>query len=221
MSIDLSSLGPADLEALHGVLAKLKGGADNSDVKKRRKRPKKQAIQYLEEDEIERLFRAVKDPRDKAILRVAYHRGLRASEIGRLDLSDYRVKDDRLQVNRLKGSASGEYHLCGNEVRALKAWLKVRGTSPGPLFPSRTGKGISRQMLDVLIRRYGAAAGLPREKCHMHALKHSCGTHLLNRGESIEDVQDHLGHRNIQNTLVYAKLTNRRREQRDKRLRDW
>jgi hypothetical protein len=36
-----------------------------------------------------------------------------------------------------------------------------------------------------------------------------------------EGLQDHLGHHNIQNTLIYAKFTDARRQQRDKRLRDW
>jgi integrase len=204
-----------DLDALAAlVVAKLKPAGTP-------RRRRQVEIKYLTLEEIERLFRVIKAPRDTAIFRLAYHRGLRASEIGRLQLSDLRLKDDRIQINRLKGSASGEYHLCASEVRALRAWLKVRGDEPGPLFPSRKGRGISQQMLDVLMKRYGAAAGIPAEKRHMHALKHSCGTHLLERGESIEDVQDHLGHRNIQNTLVYAKLTNARRQQRDRRLRDW
>jgi site-specific recombinase XerD len=89
------------------------------------------------------------------------------------------------------------------------------------LFPSRNRARISRQRLDELMKKYCAAAGIPPEKAHMHALKHSCGTHLMDRGESIEDVQDHLGHRNVQSTLIYAKFTNRRRQERDERLRGW
>ena len=112
------------------------------------------------------------------------------AELGQLELSDWIVRDDRLVIRRLKGSAGGEYHLCASELRALKAWIKVRGTDPGPLFPSRkrTGKGISSQQLWELTRKYGQAARIPLDKCHPHAFKHSCGTHLLNRGEAIEDV---------------------------------
>lgn len=219
MNLDITQLGAAEQAQLAGLLAKLQPNAATSAgaTKKRRSSD----IKYLTEDEVERLFKVITATRDRAIFRVAYHRGLRARELGRLKLADYLVREDRLDVRRLKGSAGGEYHLTSGEVRSLRAWLKERGTEAGPLFPSRRGKGISQQMLDVLMKRYGAAAGIPREKCHMHALKHSCGTHLLNRGESVEDVQDHLGHRNIQNTLIYAKFTNRRRQERDRRLRDW
>ena len=70
------------------------------------------------------------------------------------------------------------------------------------------------------MKRYGAAAGLPPELCHTHTMKHSCATHLLNMGLQIEDVQDHLGHRNIQSTLEYAKYSSQRRAAKDGRLRD-
>ena len=76
-------------------------------------------------------------------------------------------------------------------------------------------------MQDKLVKQFGPLAGIPPEKCHVHCLKHSCGTHLLARGESLEDVQDHLGHRSIQSTQEYAKFTSPRRQARDKRLRDW
>ncbi len=184
----------------------------------RRARPE---IQYLTEQEVERLFSVIRDPRDLAMFRVAYHRGLRAREIGLLQLADFDPRSDRLTVRRLKGSRGGQYHLTKNEVKAIRAWLRIRGGAPGPLFPSRVGKPISQQMLDVLMKRYGEAAGIPPEKRHVHVLKHSAATHLLNRGEPIEDVQDHLGHVNIQNTMIYARITNKRRIERDRRLRDW
>jgi integrase len=212
---DLPNLSQTEIHALEALLAKLKPGQKARGARHAR------TIQYLTEEEIGRLFSAIKNRRDIAIFRLAYHRGLRAGEVRRMQFSDLRLTQDRIFIRRLKGSASGEYHLTASEVRALRAWVRVRGPEPGPLFPSRRKQGISERMLNVLMRRYGQAAGIPAEKCHFHALKHSCATHLLNRGESIEDVQDHLGHRNIQNTVIYAKVTNSRRQERDRRLRDW
>lgn len=218
MNLDVSALGAAEQTQLAALLAKLQPAAEAAPKKKRRDRD---AVKYLTQEEVERLFAAIGSQRDRAIFRLAYHRGLRASEIGRLQLADWRQKTDRIHVARLKGSNSGEYHLCAREVRALRAWLRERGSDPGPLFPSRRQRGISQQMLDVLMKRYCAAAGIPREKAHMHSLKHSCATHLLERGESIEDVQDHLGHVSPASTAIYARFTNVRRQTRDKRLRDW
>jgi len=177
---------------------------------------------YLSEEEIESLFAVIQDPRDRAIFRLAYHRGLRASEVGELRLEDYRPAAQRLFVRRKKGSISGEYRLTKNEVGALNAWLAERGSDPGPLFPSNRGTGINRRTLDVLMKRYGAQAALPLDKRHMHCLKHSCGTHLLSgRGLDVAEVQDHLGHVDIRNTMIYSKITNRRRDEVGERLRNW
>jgi len=191
-------LTPEQVERLQALLSRTIA----TEPARRKRRRRDESIKYLSEDQLERFFAAIQDPRDIAIFRVVYHRGLRAGEVGRLQLSDWNQERDRMRFSRLKGSHGGEYHLTSREVRALRAWLKVRGAEPGPLFPSRKGRGISQQMLDVLMKRYGRLAGLPHELCHTHALKHSAATHLLNRGEAIEDVQDHLGHSNIQSILV-------------------
>lgn len=179
------------------------------------------AHKLLTENEIAALFDAIENPRDIAMFRLAYHRGLRASEIGKLQLADYRIRDGRLMVRRLKGSISAEFKLTEVEIKAIRNHLRGRGTEAGPLFLSRNHRAISRYTLDDLMKKYCEAAGITREKAHMHALKHSCGTHLLERGESIEDVQDQLGHRNIQNTQIYARMGNKRRDDRADRLRDW
>lgn len=226
MPLDISSISPAEAHSLLSALL-LKSQAGDDPVAKKKPAKKKRGgaeIKYLTEPELEKFFRAIDKAgsvRDRAIFRIMYHRGLRAREVGMLQLSDWLVRDDRLIVRRLKGSNGGEYHLVKKEVSALRAWVKVRGTDAGPLFPSRNGSPISQQMLDVLCKKYGAAAGLPVAKCHSHAMKHSCGTHMMNMGFSTEDVQDHLGHRQVANTQIYAKYTNSRRQERDKRLRDW
>jgi site-specific recombinase XerC len=187
-----------------------------------KRRLSQNAPSYLTEKEIDDLFRVIKSPRDRALFRVAYHRGLRASEVGILKLSDYRPApvQGRLYVHRLKGSISREYLITEIETAALKTWLRVRGPIPGPLFVSRNHRAISSRRLDQLMKRYCARAGIAAEKAHMHALKHSCGTHLVDllHGD-IMAVQDHLGHADVASTMVYAKF--RRAEQNAERLRDW
>lgn len=186
----------------------------------RRQRKKKQP-QFLQFDELERLFKSIDSTRDRAIFRLAYHAGLRASELGLLDMRDYNARTDRIMIHRLKGSNDGEHHLSREESRALRAWLKLRGGSPGAIFPSRLGSPISRKTLDLLMKSYGAAAGIPPKLRHFHVLKHTCATHLLSKGFHVDQVQDWIGHANIQNTMIYAKVTNARRDEMGRSLRDW
>jgi integrase len=214
--VDISKLDPVELAEWNRLV-----DLDAKSPIKRKTRKKEIVLKYLSEEQLERFFNVIKSARDLAIFRVVYHRGLRAGEVALLQLSDWNRERDKLRFSRLKGSHGGEYLLTSREIRCLRAWLRVRGVEPGPLFPSRRGKGISQQMLDVLMKKYGKAADLPPELCHTHSLKHSAATHLLNLGESIEDVQDHLGHVSIQSTLVYAKYSSKRRSIKDQRLREW
>ncbi len=142
--------------------------------------------QYLTQTEIHKLFSVITSPRDRAIFRIVYHRGLRAHEAGLLQLSDWNERDGMLYVRRGKGSISRDYRITPAEATALRAWLKIRGRDPGPLFPSRQlregGLGIHRSQLDRLYRGYCAKAGIRPEKAHLHAVKHSSGTGLSERG---------------------------------------
>jgi len=63
------------------------------------------------------------------------------------------------------------------------------------------------------MRGYGEAAGIPPDKRHFHVLRHSIAVHLLDAGADIMFVRDLLGHKNIQNTMVYARLTSARRDE--------
>lgn len=181
--------------------------------------------QYLTQTEVHALFNVIDSVRDRAIFRIVYQRGLRSHEPGIMKLSDWNARDGLLHVRRGKNSISRDYRLTPIEATALRAWLKVRGDAPGPLFPSRQiragGLGIHRNQLDRLFRRYCAAAGIRPEKAHMHALKHSCGTHLAERGNSADTIQDWLGHRAISSTQVYMHFSQRRRDDAYERNKDW
>ena len=186
----------------------------------KRKRRKKRLPIYLQTEEVERFFRMIDSPRDRALFRLMYHAGLRASEVGIIQLREYNSRTERIFIHRLKGSNSGEHHLCREESRVLHAWLKVRGPWLGPLFPSNRRTGIKRSMIDVLVKKYGEMAGIDQKFCHAHIFKHTCATHLFDKGFHVEQVQDWLGHVNIQSTMVYAHTTNERRSQMANELRD-
>jgi site-specific recombinase XerC len=93
-------------------------------------------------------------------LQLKLGRGLRASEVGLLEMKHLRMKEDRLYVTRLKGGRTGKFLITERESRALKPYLKDRGWLPGPPFTSRNKRAISRRRLDELMKFYGQRAGL-------------------------------------------------------------
>ena len=70
--------------------------ADRAQPVKPKAKRKRKVVTFLREEEIERLFSVIDGTRDRAIFRLAYHAGLRASEVGMLELRDYDPKTDRI-----------------------------------------------------------------------------------------------------------------------------
>jgi len=181
-------------------------------------RRKDRIIQALTQDEVRRLFNVITTKRDRVLFRVAYRHGLRASEIGLLSRSDADLRTGRLTVHRLKGSLSGVYPMQPDTQKLLKAYHKSREDVSPYLFISNRQAPITRYTLWHLMQTYGKAADLPPEKRTFHILKHSIATHLLDAGADLAFVRDWLGHANIQNTLIYARVTTVKRDTEARRL---
>jgi len=178
-----------------------------------RRRASPEPPKSLSPAELDSLFRVIKSKRDEAAFRVMYCKGLRVSEIGLLDLSDFDDRGGRLTIHRLKGSLSGTFGMHDKELRAMRAWVRERGTAPGPLFLSRNHRPISDRRLRELMEHYCRRAGIARALAHPHILKHTRGTLLLDETGSLDVVADALGHKQIQNTRIYAQTSDRRREE--------
>ena len=171
------------------------------------RRPEQRTIYFLTQDELRQLFKIIRSKRDKAIFLIAYRHGLRASEIGLLQRADVDAKQGKIAIHRLKGSISGVYPLQPDMLKAIRSYLRTRTDESPYLFLSNRNVPISRYTLHHLMQTYGEVAGLPVEKRKFHCLKHSIATHLLDAGADLAFVKDWLGHANIQNTTIYARLT--------------
>ncbi len=176
------------------------------------------AITYLTQEEVQNLFAAIKTKRDRAIFAVAYRHGLRASEVGMLQLTDLDLKAGRITINRVKGSMSGTYPMSPDTVKLLKSYIKSRTDASPYLFISNRCLPIDRRTLLLMMKKYGTVAGIPKEKQQFHALKHSIGTHILDAGEDVYFAKDWLGHKNIQSTIIYSKFSTGTRDARARKM---
>lgn len=169
-----------------------------------------QVPRYLTQEEAQAFFGVITDLRDQALFALIYHYGLRVSEVALLARSDVNFDRGRLLVRRVKGGVWSERPLFRSTARLLRQYVR-RAHSPrsGALFPGRRGP-LQKRQIQALFTRYRDRAGLPAHYT-CHSLRHSIATHLLDAGEALEFVQDHLGHRNIQSTTIYARITDRHR----------
>jgi site-specific recombinase XerD len=179
-------------------------------------------IKYLEKEEVYRLFKSItgKNYRDKALFDLIYRHGLRRIEATWLR-KDW-VHNSRIWIQRAKNGISQEYNLHPASEKLLELYLAQRGEDNNPyLFISResgNNNPISRGLIYYLFNKYAAKAGIVPEKRFVHILRHSIAVHLLNAGWDISDVQDWLGHKDIRNTAIYGKISNKRREMQFRKL---
>lgn len=175
-------------------------------------------IKYLSHEQTRAFFSVIDVPRDYAMFLIIYRRGLRASEVGMLERGDVDIKAGYITVNRLKGSLAGRFKLLSDELKALRRYLRTRDDSSRFLFPNKYGEQLTRAGVFNLMRKYGRLADLPAELQHPHCFKHSIATHLLEAGADLRIVQDALGHKEIDNTVIYTTIANPVRDQKQREL---
>ena len=165
---------------------------------------------YLTQDELTRFFAAIDAPRDKALFGLIYHYGLRVGEALMLSVDDVNFKNHRITLRRLKNGLEGEKPLWRHTAKLLRAYLRERRDVGSYLFTGCKGP-LQKRQVQQLFTNYSQTAGLQARS--VHSLRHTMAVHLLEAGRGIEYVADHLGHKNIQNTRIYAQITHPLREQ--------
>lgn len=147
--------------------------------------------------------------RDRALLSLAYAAGLRVSEIVELSLAD--LDRDKGTVRPLgKGGKQRLVPIGTLTLGHVDAYLVARSARPKQadaslLFVGPSGKGLSRQAVWKLVKRYGREVGLG-DDLHPHRLRHSFATHLLEGGADLRSVQLLLGHASISSTEIYTQV---------------
>ena len=168
------------------------------------------ARKYLTSSEVHKLLDATQgtrnETRDRCLLLLMFRHGLRVSEACGLVLSQVDRESRVLHVERLKAGLSTTHPLRGDELKAIKAWLATRARmkpKTDAFFLSERRRPLSRKTAWVMIRDYGECAGLSID-AHPHMLRHACGFALADQGADTRLIQDYLGHRNIQHTVMYT-----------------
>lgn len=151
--------------------------------------------------------------RDRAILELLYATGMRVSEIVSLDLDDVDLDGQAIRVvgkgNKERMVVMGEPAREALERYLREARPKLAAGAERALFLNRDGGRLSVRRVQLMLRKYAAAAGLGK-RAYPHLLRHTFATHLLDGGADLRVVQELLGHANVNTTQVYLHVTEER-----------
>jgi len=145
--------------------------------------------------------------RDRCLFELVYSAGLRVSEAAGINLNDIDIKNGIAKV-RGKGNKErivlfGREAACllENYINNTRPLLSGKTEKSRALFLSRNGKRLSRKGIWKNYAKWTGLAGIPS---HVHTLRHSFATSLLEGGADLRTVQELLGHADLSTTQIYT-----------------
>lgn len=170
---------------------------------------KKTVYKVLTKEELSAFFNCVDNYKFKTIFMLAYGSGLRIGEITNLRVEDIDSKTMRVFVREGKGNKERYTILSKQSLEMLRVyWSKCRQNKRrGRIFLSESGRAITEYVIRTHFRKYREIAKL-NEKVTMHTLRHCFATHLIERGATLIQVKELMGHSNIRSTMAYVHVAN-------------
>lgn len=170
---------------------------------------------HLPARDVERLLRAcdrssATGRRDHAVLLLLARLGLRASEVGALELGDLRWREAEIVV-RGKGLVRDRLPLLPDVGKALALYLRKDRPpcSSRCVFLCRRAplRGFAHpSTVSTIVARALVRAGLTPATRGAHLLRHSLATAMVRRGASLAEIGQVLRHHSPNTTEIYAKL---------------
>lgn len=150
--------------------------------------------------------------RDRALLEIWYATGARVTEVAKLSIAGIDWTGGMVKIlgkggrERLVPLNDSAIIWCKKYQSVRHEWIRASGLKETDIFfLSRRGKGLTRQAIWRMLKRYAEKAGLER-RVWPHLIRHSFATHVLQGGADLRAVQELLGHRSIATTEIYTHL---------------
>ena len=182
------------------------------------KRMQRRLVGFLYQEEIIKVFEAVdiksrQGVRDYCLLHLLYDSGARASEITALNLDYFDYEKTTLAILG-KANRYRLIELWPITADLLKLYIANYRQTPKPLYRQRLfinqrGEELTRHGINRLCKKYLSKVLHPKRLKQInpaHSFRHSCAVNMLASGSALSDIKNHLGHENVQSTMVYLHM---------------
>jgi integrase/recombinase XerD len=170
----------------------------------------------MDSEDVPRLLSVIDHVRDRAMILVLLRTGMRIGELLSTKMSDIHLKERRIEIYEGEKNRLGRVvYLSKDAVCALESWFRERIQWQEYVFygQGKMSKPLCYSTARTRFMLYVQRAGLLQKGYTVHTLRHTFATELLNAGMRLECLQVLLGHRGIEETRRYARLTDKTREE--------
>lgn len=171
-----------------------------------RPRRERKLPEVLAKSEVQRILEVTENIKHRCILALIYSAGLRRSELLNLKTTDVDSKRMLLKISGAKGKKD-RYSILSEKLLGLLREYYRQYRPKNWLFESPGGKQYSATSVQNILKRSARKAGI-KKRVHLHMLRHSFATHLLEQGTNLRIIQELLGHESIKTTEIYTHISN-------------
>ena len=167
----------------------------------------KRLPEFLTQTELQKIFYVIQNPKHLLMVKIMYAAGLRVSELTNLKVKDLELDQEYLWVRQGKGRKDRATILAKSLCQELRIWIQEQQLeATNFLFPSyQKHRSLSTRTVYAIVKKAQKKAQI-HKNIHPHSFRHSFATHLIEEGNSIQEIQPLLGHRRIDTTMKYLHL---------------
>ena len=164
--------------------------------------------EIVTQEEVKILYQQAITPNEKMILNLCYGCGLRAKELERINMEDILVQQQLIKVVKGKNNQHRIIPIPKTLLIKINNYLEYRNlqtTNTNALLVNKRENRLkgytARTILQEILKRTTITKNIT-----LHSLRHSIATHLLENGIKAEQVQQFLGHKQLETTETYVRI---------------
>jgi len=190
-------------QVINAIRFLYKFGLDKKYDKVSFKRPKseKKLPKVIDGEFIKTQLSKIENIKHKALLTITYSVGLRVSEVVNLKIEDIDPKRMIIHIKNAKGRKDRIVPLSQKVLELLRNYF-TQYKPKEYLFNGQTSLKYSPNSCNKIVKKYLG------ENYHIHQLRHSCFTNMLESGVDIRIIQKIAGHSNVKTTEIYTHVSN-------------
>lgn len=153
--------------------------------------------------DVEKIRSSCKNIKEKALVEFLLTTGCRVSEVSALTIDNVDfIKNEAVVYG--KGAKERKVYISDRAMYWLKKYIESRGILNVNLFLNRNKEGMTKQNIEVMVKKIGQRAGV--ENVHPHRFRRTFATNAINKGMKIQNVQAILGHSSLDTTMLYCSV---------------